>query len=298
MVKMLGATVPINALTLRDMQQLKDGLFQRTKGQGDNAKPISAATVGQYTKLLRAAFKLATIHNYHHQNPMNGIKNANGKRKTEKFTDEELDRKLMKFQKLVVPMMLLALAACGHEGQHWHGVIEHEGVEVEYETFYAPPSVVEKINHSDGIAARIAVNGKTMALSPGIKYPNEWKNDGDAGDFSQKFWGQVAAKLKAVKPGRDHEDDHYILVSMLESLRDARRTLPGDYLDKQALTTADPKSEQDDLHQILDATPHPPCPANAGLGANHSVKQTEGIHDPFEPHGALTTALPPHRREA
>ncbi len=135
----------------------------------------------------------------------------------------------MQFRKWSGCVLMAGLMACGgKEGQRWQGEIEHDGVTVEYETYYTPPSLIETVKGSKGIAARVAINGKTMALSPGVKYPDEWNDEGHTRRFSQEFWGDVAAKFKEIDPGEDHTGEHHLLLNMLEALRDHPQTLPPD----------------------------------------------------------------------
>ena len=142
------------------------------------------------------------------------------------------------FRELVGFALLASVVACGgEEGPHWQGSVEHDGVTVEYETYYAPPSLIEKINNSDGIAARIAIDGKTMMLSPGVNHPANWEERGNFMEYTPEFWREVANKFKAVDPGKDHEDEHYLLNNLLETLRDSQRTLPPTPA-TQALTVA------------------------------------------------------------
>ena len=141
----------------------------------------------------------------------------------------------MQFPRLAATLALvLGIVACGKEGPSWHGEVEHEGVTVEYETFYSPPSLGEKIGHASGYAGRLVINGKTMALSPGVKHPDDWDEQGNASEYGQEFWGQVAEKLRHL-PNKDHEDEHVMIVKMAEALRDSPGFLAADHTDKQAL---------------------------------------------------------------
>ena len=142
----------------------------------------------------------------------------------------------MQFPKVAALILTLSLAACGHEEQRVHGEIEHEGTVVTYESWYAPPSLGERFNQSEGIAARIAVDGKTMILTPGVGHPKEWDNgDGSSLNYSNDFWAAITRKFEALPVEKDREDDFHVLLFDLKRLRDTPRTLPADAL-TQGLT--------------------------------------------------------------
>ena len=144
----------------------------------------------------------------------------------------------MQFPKLAALLPLaLGLAACGTEGQHWHGTLEEDGKTVEYETYYAPPGVGEKVfGGANGLAYRLVVDGKTVD-SAGNHIPRDWnENKGDPMAYSAEFWGNVAEKFKAIKPGKDHEDEHTWIYNVLVDWRDTMRRPGHGQTQDQALT--------------------------------------------------------------
>ena len=148
----------------------------------------------------------------------------------------------MQFPKLAVLTLLVGLAACGKEGEHWHGVLNHEGVDVEYETYYHPPGVGEKIfGGSDGLAYRIAIGGKTLD-SAGNYIPDRWKDKGDFQEYPREFWAGVADIFNSIDPGEDHKEEHHWIYRALVKLRDVPRTLPADLNEHRLGLTSAPKA--------------------------------------------------------
>ena len=130
----------------------------------------------------------------------------------------------MQFPKLAALTLILALAACGTEGQHWHGTLEQNGKTVEYETYYHPPGVGEKVfGGSTGLSYRFTVDGKTVDFA-GNHIPAEWKQDQDNFlNYSPEFWDGVAEQFSALKPGKDHEEEFIWLRNTLNRYRESTR---------------------------------------------------------------------------
>lgn len=130
----------------------------------------------------------------------------------------------MQFRKWAGLVLLASVAACGgEEGQRLHGEVEHEGTVVTYETWYHPPGIGQRVfGGADGLSNRISVAGKTVSMT-GNYIPPEWKNapQAEVDDYSPKFWAGVAEKFNAIKPPKDHEDEHKWIYNELIALRDA-----------------------------------------------------------------------------
>lgn len=146
----------------------------------------------------------------------------------------------MQLRKWAGLVLLAGLAACGHEGQRWHGTLEQDGHSVEFETYYYPPGVGEKVfGGASGLAYRIVIDGKTVDMA-GNHIPAEWyENKGSALEYSAEFWGELAEKFKAVDPGKEHGDEHHWIYNVMIDWRDTM-SRPG-HGQKQALTLSQPE---------------------------------------------------------
>lgn len=139
----------------------------------------------------------------------------------------------MQFRKWAGLTVLMAVAACGKEGQHWYGTLEHDGKVIEYETWYHDPGM-ERVAGNDGISYRIVVDGKTASMA-GNHIPDTWRDAPKSEDLGPMFWGAVAEQFKAIKPGKDHKDEYIWIYNSIVAMRDVPRTLPANFFEQQTL---------------------------------------------------------------
>ena len=129
----------------------------------------------------------------------------------------------MKVLKLVAPVLMLTLVACGQEGYSYSATVKHDGVTVDLDTWYSPPGLGERIyGGADGLSMRISIGGKTVSMA-GNYFPADWEEaeEFDPFEYSPHFWAQVAEKFNAIVSPEEHKKEHHWLYNELIALRDA-----------------------------------------------------------------------------